>query len=104
MKKIKLIYTLFLCILMGMITGCTNNYTTIKEKIDKQNYVTVYLQKPGVKVYMNLSAKRWYGGICVGVVNDTVYDYDDTYQDKSLGFNYTKKQIYYIHSLRIELL
>ena len=91
MKKAKIIYILFLCILMGIITGCTNNYTTVKEKIDKANFVRVELSSSRDPLNMDLATKRLYGGICVGVDDDTIYDYPDTYQDKLLGFNYTKK-------------
>ena len=85
-----------MCISIAVVAGCTNNHTTIKEKIDEENFVTVNLKKSGVKIYMDLSAKRWYGGICVGVVNNTVYNYRNTYQDKLLGFNYTKKNKFII--------
>ena len=90
MKKIKLIYALFLCFLVGILTGCTSNHITVKEKIDEINYVTVNVQPSGVKYYVDLSAKKLYG-YKYATHNNTIYDYDETYQSRLFAFDHFKK-------------
>ena len=93
MKKIKLIYALFLCFLVGMITGCTNNHVTVKEKIDQANYVRVYLPSSGISLNVNLSIKQWYG-YKWAVKDDLLYTYDGNFRDNDLGFKYFKKSYF----------
>ena len=90
MKKVKIIFAMFILFLIGSVAGCANTQETINENIKKANIVTLHLQKSGVNLYFDLAAKKLYGD-GQGVKNNTVYDYDDNYQDKLLGFNYTKK-------------
>ncbi|QNQ80629.1 hypothetical protein [Lactobacillus sp. PV034] len=90
MKNVKIIFAMFVLFLIESVAGCVNTQETINENIKKANIVTLHLQKSGVKLYFNLAAKKLYGD-SQGVKNNTVYDYDDNYQDKLLGFNYTKK-------------
>ena len=94
MKKIKLIYALFLCFLIGILTGCTNNHTTIKEKIDKTNYVTIELPST---LHMDLSGKRWYGN-GHAIRKDMDYTYEGTYSTTNGGFNYYK-DIYLLYPI-----
>ena len=92
-KKFKIIYVLFLCILVGMLSSCSNNHTTVKEKIDQANDVQVYIpidKDTGTTLDMNLFYKKYYGDKDA-VKGDTVYGYEDTFPSKWLGFNYTKK-------------
>ena len=85
MKKI--IYTLFLCFLVGILTGCTDNCTTIKEKVDQASYVTVNLPPT---LHMDLASKRWYGN-GHAVRKDIDYSYEGPYQTKIRSFYYYKK-------------
>ena len=64
MKKIKIIYALFLCILVGILSSCSNNHTTVKEKIDQASDVQVYIpidKDSGTTIDMNLFYKKYYG-------------------------------------------
>ena len=89
MKKIKLIYALFLCFLVGILTGCTDNHTTVKEKVDQASYVRVYLPSSGISLNMNLSTKQWYG-YKWAVKDDIAYTYDGNFRADWLSFDYFK--------------
>ncbi|GBG04641.1 hypothetical protein NR996_02835 [Lactobacillus rodentium] len=84
MKKVRIIYTIFFCALFGTFMGCSNNHTTIKEKIDKASCVTVELPPT---LHMNLTSKRWYGN-GHAVKKNVEYSYDGTYESKISGFYY----------------
>ena len=91
MKKYRPIYVLFLCILVGVITGCANNHTTVKEKVDQANYIKIKFPQSGVIQYVDLSAKRLYGN-GTAAIGDTIYAYQIIFHNKYLGFNYFKRK------------
>ncbi|QNQ80627.1 hypothetical protein [Lactobacillus sp. PV034] len=97
MKKIKFIYILFSFIFIGTITGCTNNQAIIKEKIDKANYVRIYLPSSGISLDMNLSTKQWYGYKWV-VKDSLLYTYDGKVRDNKLSFNYFRN-LYFLYPI-----
>ncbi|GBG04646.1 hypothetical protein LrDSM24759_05600 [Lactobacillus rodentium] len=61
MKKVRIIHILFLCVFVGTLIGCSNEHTTVKQKIDQASYVRIYLPSSGISLNMNLSTKQWYG-------------------------------------------
>lgn len=94
-KKVKVIYIFFLCILMGTIRGSTNNPPTVKGKIDQANYIIVDFPIVEIRggcslTYVNLNNKEMYGDGWAAK-NNTIYTFLKTYNSKSEGFNDFKK-------------
>ena len=97
MKKVRIIHILFLCIFVGTLIGCSNEHTTVKQKIDQANYVRIYLPSSGISLDMNLSTKQWYG-YKWAVKDRLVYTYDGKVRDNKLSFNYFRN-LYFLYPI-----
>ncbi|NEF97410.1 hypothetical protein FEE37_12090 [Lactobacillus murinus] len=90
MKKKMYIFLSFLLILVFFLTSCSNNQVTVKEKIDKANYVIVNIRPQFEQLYyLDLKSKLYYGD---GNASDNNLYYADNhpYSNKKLGFEHFK--------------
>ena len=66
MKKKMYIFLSFLLILVFFLTSCSNNQVTVKEKIDKANYVIVNIRPQFEQLYyLDLKSKLYYATLVI---------------------------------------